>query len=62
MNGDWINLLKDAKGEQEYIIALNIDIRSFSKFCGTVESPDVADYIKIVYEKILNNYFRLYLF
>ncbi len=57
MNGDWIELLKDAKGEQEYIIALNIDIRSFSKFCGTVESPDVADYIKIVYEKIMKDYF-----
>ena len=51
-------LLKEATGISEFIIAINLDIRGFSTFSKKVESPDVAMFIKRVYMKIIDHYFR----
>ena len=57
MHQEFRELLKTAKGVQEFVIAVNIDIRGFSKFSMTVESPEVAIFIKKFYEEIIDNYF-----
>lgn len=50
-------LLKNATGVSEFVIAINADIRGFSEFSKKVESPETAIYIKTVYNSIINNYF-----
>ena len=51
--------LENAKGQSEFIIAVNLDIRGFSSFSKNVESPDVAMYIKRIYMKLIDNYFPI---
>jgi len=51
-------LLEKAIGVQEYVIAINLDIRGFSSFCKEVNDFDVATYLKTVYSKILEEYFQ----
>lgn len=51
-------LLEDATGISEFVIVVNLDIRGFSSFCKTVESPAVAMFIKRVYMKIIDDYFH----
>ena len=50
-------MLKDARGVSEFIIAVNIDIRGFSSFSKKVESPETAMFIKRVYIKLIDDYF-----
>jgi len=50
-------LLENATGVSQYIIAVVLDIRGFTPFCQTVDSLDVATYIKKVYLKIMDDYF-----
>jgi len=50
-------LLEKARGEQEFIIAVNLDIRGFSAFCKEVDSADVAIFIRNVYKKLIDEYF-----
>jgi class 3 adenylate cyclase len=57
MHREFKELLKDATGMSEYVIAVNLDIRGFSSFSKKVESPDVAVFIKKVYLKLLDGYF-----
>lgn len=57
MHREFKELLKDATGMSEYVIAVNLDIRGFSSFSKKVESPDVALFIKKVYSKLLDGYF-----
>lgn len=40
------------------MIAVNVDIRGFSAFSKTVESTDTAMFIKKVYAKLIDGYFR----
>ena len=51
-------MLEKAIGIQEYVIAINLDIRGFSSFCKEVNDFDVATYLKTVYSKILDEYFQ----
>ncbi len=50
-------LLEDARGISEFVIAINLDIRGFSRFSQKVESPDSAMFIKRVYIKLIDKYF-----
>jgi len=49
--------LDEATGESKFVITVIIDIRGFSAFSKTCESPDVAMFIKRVYMKIIDEYF-----
>jgi len=57
MSTVWTDLLEEAKGRSEYVIAINIDIRGFTPFSLSVESIDLGQYIKRLYAKILSKYF-----
>lgn len=50
-------LLPNARGVSEFVIAAFLDIRSFSRFSMEVESPETAEYVKRVYIAALDNYF-----
>lgn len=50
-------LLENAKGTAEHIIAIVLDIRGFTPFCQTNESWDVANFIKRVYIRVIDDYF-----
>jgi hypothetical protein len=58
MHKEFLKLLEKATGRSEYVIAINLDIRGFTPFCKEVDSVDVATYIKKIYLKIINNYFK----
>jgi len=49
--------LNTATGQSEFIIVVILDIRGFSTFSKSHESPDTAQYIKRVYMKLIDNYF-----
>lgn len=57
MHRRFLKLLASAKGESKPVIALNVDVRGFSKFSLEVESVDTALYIRKVYKAILESYF-----
>ena len=57
LNTEWVELIKDAEGRSEYVMAIALDIRGFTAFCQTIDSVDVATYIKKLYVKILDEYF-----
>ncbi|MBW8060532.1 MAG: hypothetical protein FVQ78_09495 [Solirubrobacterales bacterium] len=57
MHRQFLKLLSSAKGESKPVIALNVDVRGFSKFSLEVESVDTALYIRKIYQAILGNYF-----
>jgi class 3 adenylate cyclase len=51
-------LLDKAKGTPEHVIAILLDIRGFTPFCEkTGESLDVANFLKRVYIRIIDDYF-----
>ena len=52
------NALDTATGLSQFVIAVIIDIRGFSAFSQTRESPDIAMYIKRVYMKLIDSYFN----
>lgn len=56
-DGELRGLLVDATGTAEHILSIVIDIRGFSNFCLGKDSFDVANYIKNVYTKIIDQYF-----
>lgn len=57
MHRQFLKQLPLAKGESKPVIALNADVRGFSKFSLEVESVDTALYIRKIYQAILGNYF-----
>jgi class 3 adenylate cyclase len=57
MHRKFLKLLPSAKGESKPVIALNVDVRGFSKFSLEVESVDTALYVRKVYQAILGDYF-----
>lgn len=57
MHRQFRKLLEKAVGSSEFVIAINVDIRGFSSFSKTVESTEVAVFIKRVYMKLIDNYF-----
>lgn len=57
MLGELRTLLEKAAGRSEFIIAVVCDIRGFSAFSTSRESPDTAMFIKRVYLQLLDNHF-----
>lgn len=57
MHEEFRRLLDNATGVSQHVIAIVIDIRGFTLFCNTVDSLQVATYIKKVYMKIIDTYF-----
>lgn len=49
--------LDDATGISQFVIVVIVDVRGFSAFSKTCESPDVAMFIKRVYMKVIDEYF-----
>lgn len=58
MHRQFRELLEDARGKSEFIVAINLDIRSFSPFSKQEESTNVAMFIKCVYKKLIDEYFK----
>ena len=50
-------LLDNAKGTDEHVVAIVVDIRGFTPFCKEEESINVANFLKRVYIKIIDDYF-----
>ncbi len=50
-------LLDKATGTSEFVVAVNVDVREFSKFSKVAESPNVAMFIKRVYIRLIDEYF-----
>jgi class 3 adenylate cyclase len=57
MHHQFLELLSRAKSESKPVIAVNLDVRGFSKFSLEVESVETAIYVRKMYEKILSDYF-----
>lgn len=57
MHREFMDLIKSATGSSEFTLAINVDIRGFSSFSKTVESPEVAMFIKRVYMRLIKEYF-----
>ena len=49
--------LEHAEGRSEFVIAVICDIRGFSAFSTSHESPDTAMFIKRFYLTLLDDYF-----
>lgn len=58
MHKELRQLLGEADGISEFVIAVNVDIRGFSSFSTTVESKDTAVYLKKIYMTLIDNYFQ----
>lgn len=58
MHKELRQLLREADGISEFVIAVNLDIRGFSSFSTTVESKDTAVYLKKIYMTLIDNYFQ----
>lgn len=56
MGSELKELLKDAEGKPQLVVAVNADIRGFSPFSNR-DSYDVALFIKKVYIKLIDQYF-----
>lgn len=52
-----LELLGNAQGDSRSVIAVNLDVRGFSKFSLERESVETGIYIRKIYEAILQNYF-----
>jgi len=57
MLGQLRKKLELAQGRSEFVISVVCDIRGFSSFSATHESPDTAMFIKRFYLKLLGEYF-----
>jgi class 3 adenylate cyclase len=58
MTQTFAEALVDAQGRSEFVIVVVADIRGFSAFSTTNESPNIAMFIKRFYLKLINNYFK----
>lgn len=57
MHRDFRNKLDDSVGLADTVIAVMIDIRSFTEFSRDVESADITTYIKRFYARAIDDYF-----
>src|SRR6266540_5173433 len=57
MHRTFKNLLPDARGESEIILAANIDVRGFSSFSLARGSSETVLYLKKIYLHILERFF-----
>jgi class 3 adenylate cyclase len=51
------SLLPKAKGESRSVLAVNLDVRDFSKFSLEVDSVETALYIRKLYQEILDKFY-----
>lgn len=51
------DLLAEAQGKSEFVIAVVADVRGFSKFSKQHESTDIAMFIKRFYMRLMDDYF-----
>lgn len=58
MTTPFVEALVDAEGRSEFVIVVVADIRGFSAFSTTNESPNIAMFIKRFYLKLINEYFK----
>ena len=58
MIADFCKKLENAEARFEFVVAVFCDIRSFSTFSKTVESPDTSTFLKHFYLKLLRDYFQ----
>jgi class 3 adenylate cyclase len=58
MHRELKDLLASADGHSQRVIVVFLDIRGFSSFARVAESSDAADFLKSVYVKILDSYFK----
>jgi len=52
------NLLENASGQSQHVIAVNLDVRGFSSFCDRNESANVVLFIREIYRKLIDHYFQ----
>ncbi len=57
MHRRFLELLASAKGDSKPVLALNLDVRSFSQFSLEVDSVETALYVRKMYGKVLTEYF-----
>jgi class 3 adenylate cyclase len=57
LHREFRSLLAGAKGSSEFAIVVNVDIRGFSAFSKSVDSVQVAVFIKKVYKRLIEDYF-----
>ena len=50
--------LEHAGGVSEFVIAVNVDIRGFSKFSQTSDSVQAAEFLRTVYIRLIGDYFN----
>ena len=50
--------LDHAGGVSEFVIAVNMDIRGFSKFSETSGSVQAAEFLRTVYNRLIDDYFN----
>ena len=55
---EFCDKLEKAEARFEFVIAVFCDIRSFSSFSKTVESPDTSTFLKHFYLRLLRDYFQ----
>jgi hypothetical protein len=53
MHRQFLKMLSKAKSESKPVIAVNLDVRGFSKFSLEVESVETALYVRKMDEKVL---------
>jgi GTP cyclohydrolase III len=51
------NQLDKAKGTAQHIVALMFDVRDFTDFCQKADSYDVANFVRRIYIKAIDEYF-----
>lgn len=57
MNKKLNELLADARGASDLVVAIFVDVRGFSSFSTKHDSRDVVNFVKHIYTKILKDYF-----
>src|SRR5258708_6600195 len=50
--------LQGAKGDSHFVIAIFLDVRGFSNFAGIAESVEAAIFLRKMYVRILDDYFK----
>ena len=58
MHRDLRNLLPQAQGVSHFVVAIFLDVRGFSSFAKKTESVEAAVFLRRMYLKILDEYFK----
>lgn len=57
MHKELHKLLHDAEGQSQRVVVVFLDVRGFSSFAKIAESTDTAEFLKMAYIKILDEFF-----